>query len=264
MIIRIGRIFDLIIFLIMAIATYIYIYRAGKGQKLPSIRTLPAVEAVEEGIGRAIEMGGMVHFAPGGSGGRLSTQYLGMVLASLNFLGYVAKLSARNEVKFVVSCPAYSQESLPILEGIVRDAYASEGKLEDFTRDMIRFYGSDTGAYAQGISGVLVRENCKCNFLVGAWHTDCLIVLAAAHDIGAMNIGGTGRWVMNYAFAIYGDYILIGEELYAAGALLSGNPEMISGLAAEDIGKYISLAVAIIGTLVAAIALPTVLFILGV
>jgi len=260
--IRTGRIFDVIVFMIMAIATYIYIKMAEEGKTLPSIRKIPAVEAIEEGVGRAVEKGGMVHFASGGSGGRLSSQYLGMVLASLGALGYVAKLCARYEVPFVVSCPA-RPHTLPLIEGIVRDSYMSEGKLENFSRDIIRFYGQDTGAYAQGICGVLVRENCACNINIGAWHTDCLLVLAAAHDAGAMNIGGTGRWIMMYAFAMFADYLMIAEEIYAAGALMSENREMISGLAAEDVGKFFALAIVIIGTIVAAISLPTVLTILG-
>jgi len=262
MLVRTGRIFDLLLFAILAITTYIYIKRAEEGKKLPPIRKIPAVDAIEEGIGRAVEKGGMVHFASGGSGGRLSSQYLGMVIASLNCLGHVAKLCARMEVPLVVSAPS-RPEALPLIEGIVRDSYRAENKLENFSRDMIRFYGRDTGAYAQGISGVLVRENCACNINIGAWHTDCLLVLATAHDIGAMNIGGTGRWIMMYAFAMLADYCMIAEEIYAAGALVSGDRGVISGLAAEDIGKFFALAVVVLGLIVAAVSLPTFLALMG-
>lgn len=260
--IRTGRILDLILFAVMAIATYIYIKRAEEGKELPPIRKIPAVDAMEEGIGRAVEKGGMVHFASGGSGGRLSSQYLGMVIASLNCLAHVAKLCARLEVPLVVSAPS-RPEALPLIEGIVMDSYRAENKLEDFNRDMIRFYGRDTGAYAQGICGTLVRENCACNINIGAWHTDCLLVLATARDIGAMNIGGTGRWIMMYAFAMLTDYCMIAGEIYAAGALVSGDRGVISGLAAEDIGKFISLATVLLGLVISAISLPSFLSLIG-
>jgi len=262
MLVRTGRIFDLLIFALMAITTYIYIRRAEEGKKLPNIRNIPAVDAIEEGIGRAVEKGGMVHFASGGSGGMLSSQYLGMVIASLNCLEYVAKLCARMEVPLVVSAPS-RPEALPLIEAIVRESYRKENKLENFNRDMIRFYGSDTGAYAQGICGTLVRENCACNINIGAWHTDCLLVLAAAHDIGAINIGGTGRWIMMYAFAMLADYCMIAEEIYAAGAIVSGDRSVISGLAAEDIGKFFALAICVLGLIFSAISLPTFLALMG-
>lgn len=262
MLVRTGRIFDLLLLAVMAITTYVYIKRAEEGKKLPPIRKIPAVDAIEEGIGRAVEKGGMVHFASGGSGGRLSSEYLGMVIASLNCLGHVAKLCARMEVPLVVSAPS-RPEALPLIEGIVMDSYRAEDKLENFSRDMIRFYGRDTGAYAQGICGTMIRENCAVNINIGAWHTDCLLVLAAAHDFGAMNIGGTGRWIMMYAFAMLADYCMIAEEIYAAGALVSGDRGVISGLAAEDIGKFLAFAVIILGLIVAAISLPTFLALIG-
>jgi hypothetical protein len=58
---------------------------------------------------------------------------------------------------------------------------------------------------------------------------------------------------MAYAFAMMTDYLLLGEELYAAGAAVSDNPVMVSGIASEEIGKYFSLVVLVVGLILMAL-----------
>jgi hypothetical protein len=54
---------------------------------------------------------------------------------------------------------------------------------------------------------------------------------------------------MMYAFGIAADYIFILEDIYAAGALASGDTTVITTLAVEDILKVIILALSVIGSL---------------
>jgi hypothetical protein len=58
---------------------------------------------------------------------------------------------------------------------------------------------------------------------------------------------------MAYAFAMMTDYLLLGEELYAAGAAVSDNPVMVGGIASEEIGKYFSLVVLVVGLILMAL-----------
>jgi len=250
-----GRILDLIMLIIMIMAVYYYIKRAVAGMSLPEIRSIPAVDAIEEGVRRAIEMGRPVHFASGFSGGRLSGYYAAMSLASIECLRYVAGLCAEHDASLIVSCPGIP-EYLPLLEATVADAYKEAGKPEKFSRDMIRFYGRHFTAYCQGVTGVLRREKVATNICIGAWHTDCVPILEGAKIGGAMNIGGTARWIMMYAFAMMADYTLIAEEIYAAGAKVSKDPIMLSGVAAEEVGKYICFILLIIGLILITLRLP--------
>ena len=261
MIVQTGRWLDLLFFIVILASTYYFIDRAGKGKSLPKIRAIPAIEAIEEGVDRAVETDKLVHFASGASGGQLSSQYLAQTLASLECLKYTAQLCARKGAKLSVTCPT-RPESLPLIEAVVRDAYRAEGKPEAFNRDMIKFYGSNFCAYCQGVSGYLAREGCAANINIGAWHTDCLVILGAAKDYGAINIGGTARWIMMYAFGMFADYMLVSGEIFAAGALVSANPVMKSGVAAEDIGKFVSIALTLLVAIVAAAWRPIISLIL--
>jgi hypothetical protein len=77
--------------------------------------------------------------------------------------------------------------------------------------------------------------------------------LEAAKIYGGLNVGGTARWIMAYAFAMMTDYLLLGEELYAAGAAVSDNPVMVSGIASEEIGKWFVLLLLVVGLVLTAV-----------
>ena len=55
---------------------------------------------------------------------------------------------------------------------------------------------------------------------------------------------------MNLPFLVAGcDYSLIVEEIYAAGAILSRDEEMMGTIAGQDIGKLIAIGLLILGTI---------------
>jgi hypothetical protein len=51
------------------------------------------------------------------------------------------------------------------------------------------------------------------------------------------------------------DYVFLGEEIYAAGAIVSENPLMISGIIIEEVGKFFVFLLIAIGLILAAIGL---------
>ena len=88
-----GALLDLFLMLVIisAYAYYTWIHKQGK--KLPPIRRIPALDAIEEGIGRAEEMGRPVHYCPGHTG-RLSGEFGPAILAALNIYKYTVGLCA--------------------------------------------------------------------------------------------------------------------------------------------------------------------------
>jgi hypothetical protein len=68
-----------------------------------------------------------------------------------------------------------------------------------------------------------------------------------------MQIGGTARLYQIPFFAALCDYVLIGEEMFAAGAYVSGDPQQIGSIAAQDWYKLAALALGILGALLATV-----------
>ena len=63
--------------------------------------------------------------------------------------------------------------------------------------------------------------------------------MQAATSVGAIQIAGTGSSSQIPFFVTACDYVLIGEEFYAASAYLSGSSEMIGSIKGQDYVKLL-------------------------
>lgn len=235
---------DLLLFFILSGAMYYYLDKIRKGKPLPQIRSLSAFDAIEEGVGRAVETGKMV-FVESGFGTLTRGQFAPMTMAGMNVLRYTARLCAERDAKLQFG--ATGTEILPLAEGIIEETYKVAGKGDDFSTDMVHYFGAGfAGNMAEAT--YMVEEGCACLIMVGAFSTSCLVLLGASRRSGAIAIGGTGRWIMMYAFGVASDYIFVLEDIYAAGALASGDKTVITTLAVEDTLKAIILAISVIGS----------------
>jgi hypothetical protein len=254
LIIRTGTYFDLLFLIVLVIASWYYMNKALRGEKLPSLRKIPAIDAISEGVGRSIETKRPVHYAMGASGGQLYSTLVSMTLTSIAFLKYISKLCARLGSRLIVHMP-YQAESIPLIETTAREGYLEEGKPEMFRLEDMRYYGQGSLTWSQGITSSFAQEGVGLNLEIGIFYSDCPISLEMAKIMGGMNVGGTGRWIMVYAFAMMCDYVFLGEEIYAAGAVVSENPLMLSGVVIEEVGKIFVFLLLAIGFILAAIGL---------
>jgi len=95
----------------------------------------------------------------------------------------------------------------------------------------------------------MVREKPATVFLLGAFFAESLILAETGNSIGAIQIAGTVRPAQLPFFIAACDFTLIGEELFAASAYLSGEPKQLGSLKGQDVGKMIAMIVILIGVL---------------
>jgi len=230
--------------LLYCVAVLLMISRAHRGLKIPQIHKVPGLDAMDEAIGRATEMGRPVHYAPGIAG--LDNA---QTMASFTTLGYVARQCAKYGTDIIVT----NRMSVvyPITEDIVKQAYIQEGRASDFRPENVRFFSEDQCAYASACVGLMLREKPAANFFIGAFWAESLIFAEVGSQIGAIQIAGTAQTSQLPFFVAACDYCLLGEEMFAAGAYLSKDPVLIGGLIAQDWGKMVMAAFIILGTLVA-------------
>ncbi|MEM0083921.1 MAG: DUF6754 domain-containing protein [Candidatus Methanomethylicia archaeon] len=245
-IIHSGRASGLVILLIIAFAA-IYFIRRGKGGKIPSIRRVAGLDAIEEAIGRATEMGRPVFCSQGLADIHDST-YGPQTIAGLSVLGYVAQLCARYGTRVIV--PVVSLTVYPIAREIVENAYRMEGKLDQFRVEDIPFLSTWQFSYSLGYMSLMRREKAGANIMIGAYWAESLQLSEVGYRVGAMQVSGTANTHQIPFFVVATDYCLIGEEIFAAGAYLSKDPAMIGSIVAQDIGKIISLILIVLGILI--------------
>lgn len=241
-ILKSGRISGLVFLLILALSA-IYFIRRGKAGRIPYIRRVSGLDAIDEAIGRATEMGRPV-FCSHGIASIADATYGPQTIAGLSVLGYVAQLCARYGTRLIV--PIRQLTVYPIAREIVENAYRAEGKLDQFrVEDLVYLSGWQFG-YSLGYMSLMRREKAGANIMIGGYWAESLQLSEVGYTVGAMQVSGTANTHQIPFFVVATDYCLIGEEIYAAGAYLSKDPAMIGSIVAQDIGKFISVGLIVL------------------
>ncbi|OGC39419.1 hypothetical protein A2Y85_08300 [candidate division WOR-3 bacterium RBG_13_43_14] len=219
-----------------------FISRARKNPKDLFIRKIAGLQAIDEAIGRATEMGKPILYTTG----------LGLIdyiptIASLNILGEVARKIAKYNTRLIN--PHCDPVVYTVAREIVKEAYASAGRPDAYDPSSVYFVTDSQFAYAAALDGVMWREKPATNFLLGYFMAESLIIAETGAATGAIQISGTDA-IPQLPFLVTAcDYTLIGEELYAASAYISREPLLLGAIKGEDLGKIIIGGLLIIASL---------------
>ena len=247
-----GRVISLLLTVFLFVALLLLIERAKKGT-FPQIRRLPPLDAIDEAIRRAVEMGKPVHFTTGYGGGGLNTASGKYHLVGLTVYNKVSSLTAELDVRLIGSfC---HPELVPIAEDIINKNYLMAGKPEAVKPEMAQLIGGQQFAYAMGVMGILLEERPAANIMIGNWWAESLLVAETGTIVNAMQIaGGTDVTAVPMLVAAC-DYVLMFEELFAAKAYLTEEPALIGSLASQDLFKYLALVFGLIGVVFATLGI---------
>lgn len=236
-----GRLNILIGIIIFFLFLIVFMSQAKKGAKL-FIRKIAGLDAVEEAVGRATEMGKPILYVPG-----LGDIDYPSTIASMNILGELAKKVAVYENPLiVVNC--YSVV-YTVAREVVKQAFISQGKIDKFNDDYIRYLTESQFGYAAAINGIILRERPATNFFIGPFFAESLLMAETGNQVGAVQIAGTDQVLQLPFFVTACDYTLLGEEVYAASAYLTKEPVLVASLKAQDAGKFLVLIILVLLTI---------------
>lgn len=194
------------------------------------IRRIAGLDAIDEAIGRATEMGRPIFYSTG-----IGAMSLVPTIASTSILGEVSRKVAQYDTQLKV--PHFDPIVMTVSKEIVKQSY-TEAERPDSYRDDINFFVSqDQFSFAAAVDGMIHREKPAACFLIGHFMAESLLLAEVGATTGAIQIAGTEQESQLPFFFTACDYTLIGEELYAAGAYLSREPMLMSSLKVQDFGK---------------------------
>jgi len=225
----------------------LYFYNQAKTGKPRELRKIEGVQKIDEAIGRSVEMGKPVLTATGLSS--FFSSNTPAVIANLDVINYLANKTAEIGVKLIVGVGP--SDVLPVVTELYRQGCEAANKPEMFDADNIRYITPQQWAYTAGLFGIMERERPGANIFIGRYAAEALHMGVIGRRIGAMSIGGNTDLGMASFFAVTCDYVLLGEEVYAAGAYLSKDPYQINAIVAQDVIKLIMTAFMLIGALAA-------------
>ncbi len=242
---RTDRFNALILILVFSGVVLLYTRWARQGRTL-FIRKMAGLDAMEEAVGRATEMGRPVLFIPG-------LQEIDEIetIAGISILGRVARITAQYETPLLV--PVRYPMVLAAGQEVVEQAYTEVGRRDNYNKDIVRYVAGEQMAFTATVNGMMMRERPAANIFMGAFFAESLLLAETGNAAGSIQIAGTARPEQLPFFVAACDYTLMGEELYAASAYLSHEPIMLGGLKGQDFVKVIIILLIILGVVLASL-----------
>lgn len=235
------RFWLLMISLLICAAVIWYIVRSRLGARY-TIRRIAGLDAMEDAVGRATEMGRACLFVPG-------VQDINEIqtIAGLTVLGRIAERAADYDCELDV--PTSRSLVMTAARETLAAAYSKAGHPEAYREDAAYYVTDEQFGYVAHLTGKMVREKPAACFYMGSFFAESLILAETGNAIGAIQIAGTAQPAQLPFFVAACDYTLIGEEFFAASAYLSGDPDQIGTLKGQDFGKFFVAVVVAAGVL---------------
>ncbi|MCC7433766.1 MAG: hypothetical protein IT363_03715 [Methanoregulaceae archaeon] len=229
--------YQVLFVLVMVAFILINIFRAQN--KDIFIRRIAGLNAIEDAVGRATEMGKPVLMVPGlGALNAISVQ-------ALNIFAHITRTAARFASPIRLCCGEAAV--FAVAQEVIRDVYQSEGVPERMDGDSVRFVSDRQFAFAAGVSGIMLREQTAATFFMGEFFAESLIFAETANSIGAIQVASSTENTQTPFFIAACDYVLIGEEFYAASAYLTRKPVLVGSLVGQDWGKMLIASLVVLG-----------------
>jgi len=220
----------------------IYFIRQAKAGKSLFVRRIAGLDAIEEAVGRATEMGKPILYISG-----IEDMDNLQTVASMIILGNVAQMAAGYEVPLLV--PICRPFVVPVAEEAVRQGYVKAGRPDAYNKNNIRYISDEQFAYTAGVNGIMLRDRPAANFMFGSFFAESLIMAETGFSTGAIQVAGTANIHQLPFFVVACDYTIIGEELFATSAYLSKEPKLLGSLKGSDLAKFLIMISLIIGAL---------------
>ncbi len=238
------------VILLLVCGTVMYFIELARSGRELKVRKIAGLEAFEEAVGRATEMGRPCLFVPG----ILDINDI-QTIAGLTILSHVARLTAEYDAKIVV--PTCRSLVMTTARETVESSYLGAGRPDAYNEDDIYYLTDEQFGYVAGVTGSMVREKPAACFYMGAFFAESLLLAETGHSIGAIQVAGTAMPSQLPFFVAACDYTLIGEEFFAASAYLSGESHQLGSLKGQDAGKVIGVFLLGLGCVLATVAAVT-------
>jgi hypothetical protein len=236
---------------VISLAVAIAYYQSSQGRRW-EIRSLEALEAIREHIGRSAELGRPVFDSIGMGGIGAAT------LAGLSVLSEVATKTA--EIGIETYTVTMRTQTTMVAEAVMRQALTATGKSDWYVPGKyVKWFGFDWFTFSSGGAALILELEPALCIYIGSHTNELTQMMETGARVGAIQVGGLSGSAYSVPMALFADFLAIGAEMYAIGATISQDERSIATLAAEDWIKAIILGLAVIGIITNAAGIDAIL-----
>ncbi len=243
--------------LVVYLLIYLYLLAASRRRSaLPPLRAIAAYTRLDNAVARAAELGKGIHISPG-AGGIESGSHPAETLAGLTAMEHVARQTALSGANLIAT--AGEGATYTLADNVVARGYAAVGRSADYQPTTTRFVSqsqSNTLPYSVGAADVIEHEGVEASVTIGAFGPDYLLVGEAGHRQGVEQVVGATnpQALTTMVLANPLGQVLIGEEIFAAGAYLQGRTSHRASLVAQDAIRILLILLIIGGAVLATVS----------
>jgi hypothetical protein len=224
--------------LLLLFAALILLFSSWARQnRVPSLRPIPAFEALKTLLARSVEVGRALHFSLGTGG--IANQTTADTLAGLTMLDYVAEQTVAAGGAPIVTMA--DPTVMLLAQERLRQAHQPDYAGTAHPARQVRWLSTQPAAYAAGVMGIISVEQLEGNVMLGRFSDEYLLMGEMANQQKpplTTIAGASDPNVLPYIYAT-SPQGLWGEEIFAAGAYLSEKPTHIGSLLAQDTIRWI-------------------------
>jgi hypothetical protein len=238
----VGSILGLVFVLVFAGLMMVF-FMLNRDRSVRNLREIPAFSLLKRSIGLAVEAGTRVHFSLG-RGGIFDLQ------AGSGFLGFtmldrIARAASSSD------CPPVATSGEGVInilsQDVMRTAYLNMSAEGQYDPGAGRLSGLTPFSYAAGAIPVILDERVSTNVFVGSFGAEVGLLTEASEKTDSLTVAGSDSITAQAILAAAAQEPLIGEEIFAGGAYLSAGPMHIASLRAQDILRWVLIALILLG-----------------
>jgi hypothetical protein len=177
-----------------------------------------------------------------------------VTLQALAIVANVASVAAKFGTRVIL--PLRNAALLPVAEDAIATAYQNAGRPDAYMQGDVHYLSGEQFAFAAGVAGRIQREQVAATFLFGTYFAESLVIAENANQVGAVQVAGTPSTTQIPFFIVACDYVIIGDEYYAATAYLTRQPTLLGSIVGQDRVKAALLVTILLGVFLLTFGTP--------
>lgn len=201
----------------------------------PTVRPLQGFRVLPNQQSRAIESGQSFHIALGTGG--VSSSDTATTLAGLAVLESLADEAAATDTPPTVTVA--DPITLAVAQDALRRAYIRHGNLAGYDPRSVRYVAASPLPYAAGVMDILATEDTSASVMAGVFGTEAAFIAEEGSKQGLLQVAGAADPTPLGVMYPSANHLLIGEEMFTAGAYISEHPSHVASLLAQDAARLV-------------------------